>query len=685
MTEWLARFDPAGATTAARCAADGPAADGRARFERACARALLGRDDEARADLQACAAELGDAAHVELAHLDVRGRGGVEAACSVLEAVLARVERGSALEARTLHILGLARGKLRRTALATDALLSAADRYRALGDLGALAQVQDTLGSLFAAQGRLDFASAHYAASMVGKLRAGDVAGIAVTLGNLGRLHLRAGRFEEALDCFRLDLELATSLADERGMARMHEDLGRAHMGLERWDEARAELQRALAIAEPRQHLDLVFFARHDLALVELEAGRADEAREHVARAEAALSEPRDAYLEALLVAVRGRLLAVAGDPAASALLEDACERFGRLELPDHEIPARLALAEARLSSDERVAAERDLARALELARLDGQARWLPPVREAMARLSVVESLVDERGRLAAPGEKPAGADGYVLLAQLGKGAFGEVWRAYDPQRARVVALKRLDLERLYDPEKRARRVASARTELAAASALRHPGIARVFAFGVDGAQGAYVVQELIDGESLRARMSRRTPDAPGRVLDTAGRMARALQTLHSAGVVHRDLKPENVILRRTSGGPVLIDFGLALAPGGELAPNAVAGTLLYMAPEQAAGEEVTGAADLYALGTVLYEWWAGRRPLSFSGASFEECVETLRRETPVSLAGLRPDLGTECTSLVDELLRKEPTSRPDVEEVAERCEALAARLLGRA
>jgi len=685
MTDWLARFDPAAAAASAHSSANAPATTADELFARAKARIALGRDEEARADLSACVALIGDEAKIEIAYLDIRGRGGVEDANSDLEEVLARASHGGAIEARALHVLGLARGKLRRTALATDALLRAADRYRARSDSASLAQVQDTLGSLFAAQGRLDFAAAHYAASMVGKLKSGDVAGIAITLGNLGRLHLRAGRFSEGLDCFRLDLDLAQSLGDERGVARMHEDIGRAHMGLEQWNDARLELGLALDIADTRGYRDLVFFARHDLALTCLAQSEITAARDHLVHAEASLVEPRDAFLDAMLDSARGRVFAADGSDDAFPLLEKACERFGRLELPDHEVPARVALAEARLARGERLAAERDLRRALDLARIDGYARWLPQVRESMARLEVVESAVDEKGRLSAPGGKPVGSDGYLLLARLGKGGFGEVWRAYDPQRAQVVALKRFALERLYSAEKRSTVLASARAELAAASRLRHPGIARVFAFGVDGADSAYVVQEFVDGPGLRARMTAATPDSPGRVLETIGRIARALQTLHEAGVVHRDLKPENILLRRPGELPVLIDFGLAISPAGVLDPTLVAGTIAYMAPEQAAGKKVGGQADLYALGVILYEWWAGRRPLMFDGATFDDRLDALERAMPVPIAELRPDLGAECTELVDALLEKDPAERPLVDDVAGHCEEWARKLLGRA
>jgi serine/threonine-protein kinase len=258
------------------------------------------------------------------------------------------------------------------------------------------------------------------------------------------------------------------------------------------------------------------------------------------------------------------------------------------------------------------------------------------------------------------------------------------VWRAYDPQRAQVVALKRLSLDRLYDPEARERRLGSARAELAAASRLRHPGIARVHAFGLDDAQRAYIVQEYVEGPSLRARMSASRSTSAGRVLDVAGKIARALQTLHRANVVHRDLKPENVILRLPHEHPVLIDFGLVLVADGPLDAASIVGTPAYMAPEQLAGRPVAGPCDLYALGVILYEWWAGCRPLQLNAASYEENLHVLTNRAPDPIAGLRPDLGLECTELVDALLEKDPADRPTVDDVAAHCEEWARKLLGR-
>lgn len=659
-----------------RGAADEPATQARDLLRRARARLQLGRDALARADLQACRDELGDEAAIELAFLDLRARGGVESARDQAERIAQCAPPGSALEARALHVLGLAEGKLRRHPGATDALLRARDRYRALRDERHLAQVQDTLGSLFAAQGRVDLAASQYAISIVGKLRENDAAGIALTLGNLGRLHLRTARFADALDCFRLDAGLARDLGDERGIARMHEDLGRAHQGLEQWREARDELGQALALGRLHGFHDILVFALVDLGLVELANGSLEAARTHADAAQAELGRTPDAFLESLVLALHGRIFAAERSPRAIELLEHALERFVVLDLPDHEIPTCIALAEVHLALGARAPAEAALRRALEAARRDGFARYLPSVREAMARLSIVESLVDEQRRLGAPGERALGTDGYQLLARVGSGAFGEVWRAFDPQRGCIVALKRFHLERLYSPARRESVLASARTELAAASFLRHPGLARVFALGTDGAGATYVVQEYVEGTTLRARMKAGRAERLERVLTIAGQVARALEALHRAGVVHRDLKPENVLLRAPSDLPVLIDFGLAHVPDAAEPRGAVRGSLPYMAPEQARGLAVDGAADVYALGVIVYEWLAGFRPLALAAEDVEAQLEAIQDELPLPLAGARPDLDPECTDLVDAMLEKRPGDRPPIDLVARRCEA---------
>src|SRR6185503_5613275 len=221
----------------------------------------------------------------------------------------------------------------------------------------------------------------------------------------------------------------------------------------------------------------------------------------------------------------------------------------------------------------------------------------------------------------------------YLLEAQIGAGAMGDVYRGKDERLGRAVAVKvltRAPADRLV-------------LEGRAAAAVVHPNVVTVHDIGSDDGR-TYVVSELVDGESLRSLLARGTP-APDRALRLAVDLARGLAAAHAAGVVHRDLKPENLIIAR-DGNLKILDFGLArlaAEPGGldDTEPGAVRGTSGYMAPEQARGEAVDARADLFAAGAVLYELYTGQR--AFAGGSHAERLSAVLRDTPARLGELGP------------------------------------------
>jgi eukaryotic-like serine/threonine-protein kinase len=219
----------------------------------------------------------------------------------------------------------------------------------------------------------------------------------------------------------------------------------------------------------------------------------------------------------------------------------------------------------------------------------------------------------------------------YEVVAPLGAGGMGEVYRSRDVRLGRQVALKLLLPDYAADDD----RLRRFRLEAEAAGLLNHPNVVAVFDVGTH--EGApYVVSELLEGETLRQRL-REGPVAPHKARDFALQIANGLVAAHDRGIVHRDLKPENVFLTR-DGVVKLLDFGLAKLgadsdplPGSQ--PGVVLGTAAYMSPEQARGRASDHRSDVFAFGAVLYEMVTGRR--AFRGGSALETMSAVLREEP--------------------------------------------------
>ncbi|HLA77306.1 MAG TPA: protein kinase, partial [Vicinamibacteria bacterium] len=260
----------------------------------------------------------------------------------------------------------------------------------------------------------------------------------------------------------------------------------------------------------------------------------------------------------------------------------------------------------------------------------------------------------------------------YQVTGELSRGGMGVVYRAVDLKLDREVALKVLAPELLSDPELRRRFVQEAR----ATAALQHPAIAVVHE--IDEAEGVtFIAMELVRGERL-ADLLARAPLDPERCLALATEVAEGLGEAHRKGVVHRDLKPANILVSE-SGHAKIIDFGLAklLHPLGVLAnqvetparaqtdPGKILGTVAYMSPEQARGEEVDARSDVFSFGSVLFEMLCGRP--AFSRPSAVETLHAIIKEDApllcelaVPAARVRDDLGR----LLGQCLEKDAEDR---------------------
>ncbi len=259
--------------------------------------------------------------------------------------------------------------------------------------------------------------------------------------------------------------------------------------------------------------------------------------------------------------------------------------------------------------------------------------------------------------------------DRYRLQLRIAIGGMGEVWQAEDELILRQVAIKILKEEYLGDPLFLER----FRTEAKSAALVEHEGIANIFDYGEDSGS-AFLVMELVPGESLSRLLEREKKLSEEKVLDIIAQTCRALGAAHSRGLVHRDIKPGNLLI--TPDGKVKItDFGIARV--GDQVPltktGQVMGTVQYLAPEQATGKTSTPATDLYSLGVVAYEALAGKRP--FTGENQMAIAMAHINEMPPALP---ETIDPRVQNLVLSCLAKKPSQRPEsATSLAIRAEAL--------
>ena len=287
----------------------------------------------------------------------------------------------------------------------------------------------------------------------------------------------------------------------------------------------------------------------------------------------------------------------------------------------------------------------------------------------------------------------------YDILAKIGEGGMGVVYKARDRHLDRFVAIKVLNPRWISDPDRR-RRFAQ---EAKAASALNHPNIVTIHDISTDH-DVDFIAMEYVEGHTLDHHIGRRGM-SPSMALDCAIQTAGALAKAHAAGIVHRDLKPSNIMV--TDGGVVkILDFGVAKLiavdraaavadPAGvthtmtergqpRTAEGRIVGTAAYMSPEQAAGQPVDARSDIFSFGTLLYEMTTGVR--AFAGTSTVDTLAALLNSDPKPPSQLSKDVGRDLERIILRCLRKDPAKRfqatadlvVDLEEIKAATEAAA-------
>jgi serine/threonine protein kinase len=265
----------------------------------------------------------------------------------------------------------------------------------------------------------------------------------------------------------------------------------------------------------------------------------------------------------------------------------------------------------------------------------------------------------------------PAGTrfDDCVILAPLGAGGMGEVYRGRDESLGREVAVKVLPEELASDPERLGRFEQEAR----AAAALNHPNILVLYRFRTTQAAVPYLVTELLQGQTLRERLQQSAIPVR-KTVDYGSQIARGLAAAHDRGIVHRDLKPENLFVTR-EGLVKILDFGLAKltrpdpvgsettqANFGSTEAGTVLGTVGYMSPEQVRGFAADARSDIFSLGAICYEMVSGKRP--FHRTTAADTMSAILKEDPAELASTVRTLPPALSRIIHRCLEKDPAER---------------------
>jgi tetratricopeptide (TPR) repeat protein len=584
-------------------------------------------------------------------------------------------------EALALNNLGIVRQHTADYAGAVDAYLKALAIEERRGHRPGISRALTNLSVVYKNLGRLNKAAEYARRAVETDRQTGDRHSLATSLEDLGSIQADQGNYEAAVQSYTEGLAIARALDNPTAAVSLLVNLGDAREHAGRFAESRRAYAEAIHLADTAGLKARIAYPLIALSRSQRRDGDIAGARHSLERALRAAKTSQDRELLRDTYEAQAETFAAGGDyrPAYEAYVRYVAEHDAIL---NKEANDRIAEMEARFAAEKK-------AREIEILKRDNEIQRL---RLRSARLRTYVLLVGlgaavllmlllwrRHRHLLAFWRSRSHVGAYRILKEIGSGGIGVVYKAVHVRdRSRPVAIKLLRPELSEDPTLRQR----LRNEAALIDQINHPNIVRVIERG-ESNNKLYIVMEWLDGRTLAqvVRSGERLPLSD--CLAIMRQLADAVARMHASGVVHRDLKPENVMLIAEDGEAVtakLLDFDVARSGGQARLTETgfVVGTMGYMAPERITRQATTPESDTFALGAVFYEALTFEKP--FFGETAAEVVRNILDAEPLAPQRLRPELPTDLSDLVLQMLAKDPSARPNDDILIERLAALEMR-----